>query len=58
MGFSVNDNYRFFFSKITSGKELKKRKIMAINLTILTESEMKVVHEEMSYREPPKQVFI
>lgn len=31
---------------------------MAINLTILTESEMKVVHEEMSYREPPKQVFI
>lgn len=44
---------------ITSGKEVKKRKKMAINLTImLTESEMKVVHEEMSEREPPKQVFI
>jgi len=47
-----------FFSTITKGKEVKKRKIMAINLTMFTESEMKVVNEEMSVRDYPKQVFI
>lgn len=43
-----------FFFNDNQGKGVKKRKIIAINLTKLIESEMKVVNEEMSFKRCPK----
>lgn len=51
--FSMNENYGFFFND-NQGKGVKKRKIIAINLTKSIESEMEVENEEMSYKRCPK----